>query len=81
MKTTADKNKIQYQTEILTGGGTDTAAIQQMTEGGAIVGCVSIPARHIHQPIEMVHKKDVEGSIDLLTACVNSMDKYDWSKF
>jgi endoglucanase len=79
MKKTADKHKIKWQPEILTAGGTDTAGIQRMTEGGSIAGAVSIPTRHLHQVIEMAHKDDIDGSIKLLTACVTELDKYDWS--
>lgn len=79
MKKTADKHKIKWQPEILTAGGTDTAGIQRMTEGGSIAGAVSIPTRHLHQVIEMAHKDDIQGSIDLLVACVSELDKHDWS--
>ncbi|MFK8043939.1 MAG: M42 family metallopeptidase [Crocinitomicaceae bacterium] len=79
MKKTADKHKIKWQPEILTAGGTDTAGIQRMTQGGSIAGAVSIPTRHLHQVIEMAHKADIKGSIDLLTACVRDLDTYDWS--
>lgn len=78
MKKTADKNNIKWQPEILTAGGTDTAGIQRMTEGGSIAGAVSIPTRHLHQVIEMANKDDIQGSIDLLTACVSELDGYDW---
>lgn len=79
MKKTADKHKIKWQPEILPAGGTDTAGIQRMTAGGAISGAVSIPTRHIHQVIEMANKKDIQGAIDLLSACVKELDTYDWS--
>lgn len=79
MKKTADKHKIKWQPEILTAGGTDTAGIQRMTEGGSIAGAVSIPTRHLHQVIEMAHKNDIQLSIDLLTNCVQDVDTYDWS--
>ena len=78
MKATADKHKIKWQPEILTAGGTDTAGIQRMTEGGSIAGAVSIPTRHLHQVIEMAHKDDIQGSIDLLSACVSEMDQFNW---
>ncbi len=78
MKNTADKHKIKWQPEILTAGGTDTAGIQRMTEGGSIAGAVSIPTRHLHQVIEMAHKDDIQGSIDLLTACISEIDQHDW---
>jgi len=79
MKKTADKHKIKWQPEILTAGGTDTAGIQRMTQGGSIAGAVSIPTRHLHQVIEMANKEDIQASIDLLTACVSDLDTYDWS--
>lgn len=79
MKKTADKNKITWQPEVLPAGGTDTAGIQRMTPGGSISGAISIPTRHIHQVIEMAHKQDIRLSIDLLKACVEDLDSYDWS--
>jgi endoglucanase len=79
MKGVADKNKMTWQTEILTAGGTDTAGIQRMNPGGAIAGAVSIPTRHIHQSIEMADKDDIEGAINLLTYCLTDLDQYDWS--
>lgn len=79
MKQTADKHKIKWQPEILTAGGTDTAGIQRMTQGGSIAGAISIPTRHLHQVIEMANKDDINGSIALLTACLTDIDKYDWS--
>ena len=78
MKKTATENKISWQNEILTAGGTDTASIQRMTPGGSIAGAFSIPTRHIHQVIEMVHKKDVRAAIDLLRVSVENLDSYNW---
>jgi putative aminopeptidase FrvX len=78
MKEISKKHKIKTQLEILPAGGTDTAGVQRMNPGGAISGAVSIPTRHIHQVIEMVHKEDVRGSINLLKACVENLDSYNW---
>lgn len=78
MKQTAEKHQIQWQPEILTAGGTDTAGIQRMTEGGSIAGAISIPTRNLHQVIEMAHKDDIQASIDLLTACLSELDTFDW---
>lgn len=79
MKKTADQHKIKWQPEILTAGGTDTAGVQRMGKDGAISGAVSIPTRHLHQVIEMADKSDIQGAIDLLTSCLESLDQYDWS--
>jgi endoglucanase len=79
MKQIADQEKITWQPEILTAGGTDTAGVQRMGKQGAIAGAISIPTRHLHQVIEMAHKSDIQGSIDLLVACLEKIDTYDWS--
>lgn len=78
MKKVADKNKIKWQPEILSGGGTDTAGLQRMVPGGSIAGAVSVPTRHVHQTVETVHKKDLQSAINLLVACVCELDKHDW---
>ena len=78
MKEIAKNNNIKTQLEILPAGGTDTAGIQRMNPGGSIAGAVSIPTRHIHQVIEMVHKKDVIAAISLLKASVENLDRYNW---
>lgn len=78
LKDTANKHKITWQNEILTAGGTDTSALQQMTAGGSIAGAISIPTRHIHQVIEMAHKEDIKGSIDLLLNAIKDIEKFDW---
>jgi endoglucanase len=79
MKSVATGKKIKWQPEILRAGGTDTASLQRMTPGGSIAGAVSLPTRHIHQVIEMCHKKDIADAIKLLAACVCELDKHDWS--
>jgi tetrahedral aminopeptidase len=79
MQQVADQNQITYQVEVLTMGGTDTAGVQRMGKNGAIAGAISIPTRYLHQVIEMVHKSDVAGAVNLLTKALESIDQYDWS--
>jgi endoglucanase len=79
MKATAEKQKIAWQPEILTAGGTDTASLQRMVGGGSIAGAISVPTRHIHQSIESCHKQDLLSCIDLLVACARDLDKHDWA--
>ncbi|GAB3218540.1 M42 family metallopeptidase [Algoriphagus aestuariicola] len=78
MKKTAESSHVVWQPEILTAGGTDTAGVQRMGKQGAIAGAISIPTRHLHQVIEMAHKHDIAASIDLLVACLEEVDRYDW---
>ncbi|GHC41010.1 M42 family metallopeptidase [Roseibacillus persicicus] len=79
LKDLAGKEAITWQPEILAAGGTDTAGLQRMSPGGSIAGAISIPTRHIHQVIEMCHKSDLQGGIDLLVAAVCNLDSWDWS--
>jgi endoglucanase len=78
MKEVASKNKIAWQPEILTAGGTDTASLQQRGKSGAISGAISIPTRHIHQVIETAHKEDIMSCIDLLSGCLLGLQEFDW---
>ena len=78
LKEIADKNKIKWQPEVLTAGGTDTAGVQRRGKNGAISGAISIPTRHLHQVIEMADKDDIAGCIDLLTYGLEGLDDFDW---
>ena len=78
LKETADKNKIKWQPEVLTAGGTDTAGVQRRGKNGAISGAISIPTRHLHQVIEMADKDDIANCIDLLTHGLEGLDDFDW---
>jgi endoglucanase len=79
LKQVASHHDIKWQPEILPAGGTDTEGIQRRGKNGSIAGAISIPTRHIHQTIEMVHKQDVLDCIELLTASLQELDTYDWS--
>ena len=79
MKGLAEGKSIKWQAEILTAGGTDTAGLQRMGKDGSIAGAISIPTRNIHQVIEMCHKQDVRGGIDLLIEMVLKMDSFNYS--
>lgn len=75
----AEAAGIPWQPEILPAGGTDTAAVQRYGKHGSIAGALSIPTRHIHQVIEMVHRSDVQGAIDLLADALAHLDTGDWN--
>lgn len=68
---TAEKHKIPYQREVLLVGGTDARAIQ-LTRAGVPSGCISIPVRYVHSPSEMVDYTDMQNSIRLLTALLQT---------
>jgi tetrahedral aminopeptidase len=66
----AKEGRIPYQLEVLTAGGTDTAAIQLAREG-VPAGCISIPTRYVHSISEVIHAVDVQACIDLLAAILS----------
>lgn len=68
---------VRWQSEILQAGGTDTAVIQ-LAGNGCIAGAVSIPTRHIHQVIEMVHEEDVRAAVDLLLIASENLILHNW---
>ena len=79
LKQIASQHDIKWQPEILPAGGTDTEGIQRRGKDGSIAGAISIPTRHIHQVIEMVHQQDTLDCIELLTVAILDLDNYDWS--
>jgi endoglucanase len=77
MQGRAEALGLAWQPEILAAGGTDTGALQRFSKHGTIVGCISIPTRHIHTTVETVHPEDVAAAIDLLSACIQQLDTFD----
>lgn len=71
MRQAAQSRNIPYQNEIITAGGTDTAAIMH-TGRGALAGCMSLPGRNIHSPCEIVSMSDMENGARLLCACAET---------
>ena len=65
----SEKHGIKYQYEVLTAGGTDTSSMQTAC-AGAFTGCISIPTRYIHTPVETVDMADVTACVNLLAAII-----------
>lgn len=63
---------IPYQAEVLTGGTTDSSAIQ-LNKEGVPAGTISIPSRYIHSPVEVIDLKDLHYSTELLKAFYESL--------
>lgn len=60
----AKREKIPYQREVLTFGGTDTSSMQ-LTGCGSVAGALSVPTRYVHSGVELCDMKDVKACIDL----------------
>jgi tetrahedral aminopeptidase len=67
LRALAKKRSIKYQMEILPRGGTDAGAIREVS-GHCAVGTISVPLRYVHSSVETVNKKDLEASVHLLAA-------------
>lgn len=67
MASIAEKQKIPSQKEILTAGGSDTAALQ-LAGAGCRAGCISIPLRYCHSGVETADMRDVQACRDLVCA-------------
>lgn len=64
---TAEKRKIPYQLDVVSGGTTD-ASIIALNKEGVAASTISIPARYIHSPVEVVDLNDVVNAVLLAKA-------------
>ena len=67
-----EEQKIPFQREILTAGGTDTSSMQ-LAGSGCRAGALSIPTRYIHSGVETCDMKDANACVDLACAFVLSL--------
>ena len=67
-----DENDIKYQLEVSDGGTTDGSAIQLIREG-IPTGVLSVPTRYIHSPVSVCSMEDIESTIQLIVAAINSL--------
>lgn len=72
----AKENDIPHQMEVLPAGGTDAGAIQR--SGRAVPSItLSIPCRYVHSVVEMIHGGDLEATVQLLTAFMETAHEAD----
>lgn len=65
---TAEAEGIEHSVSA-SGRGTSTDAdVLQISRAGIPTGLVSIPLRYMHSPVELVDLRDVEATVELLTA-------------
>lgn len=65
---TAEAEGIEHSVSA-SGRGTSTDAdVLQISRSGIPTGLVSIPLRYMHSPVELVDLRDVEATVELLTA-------------
>lgn len=75
LRNTGDKMKIPYQLEVGDGGNTDASIINLVRDGIPSIP-LSVPARYIHSPVEVVDLHDVQATIDLLVESLHKKPKF-----
>ncbi len=65
LEAVAKKKRIKTQRTVLSGGGQDGAAAQQIGQGCRAMGLV-VGTRYIHTVTEMIDKRDLKAACDLL---------------
>ena len=73
----AEEKGIKYQLELLPHGGTDASAVQ-LSRSGVPSFTLSTPTRYVHTVNEMAHLDDIQASIDLLAAFLESAGTRDY---
>lgn len=73
----AKKNDIPYQLAA-SGRGTGTDAnVIQLSRGGVATGLIGLPLRYMHNPCEMIALSDLDNTVKLLTAFIESVTEKD----
>ncbi|MCS7121196.1 MAG: M42 family metallopeptidase [Archaeoglobaceae archaeon] len=75
LRETAEKYNIPYQLEVAEGGTTDASAIS-LTKQGIPAGVVSVPARYIHSPVEVVDLRDCDSAANLVAKALETYKDY-----
>lgn len=69
----AQKYNIPYQIEVAAGGTTD-ASIINLNKEGVPAGTISIPARYIHSPVEVIDLRDLQYTVQLTKRFTENID-------
>ncbi|MGA9097500.1 MAG: M42 family metallopeptidase [Methanotrichaceae archaeon] len=72
---TAKEFNIQVQLEASDGGTTDATAIY-LTKEGIPTGVLSVAARYIHSPVEVLSLNDVDNAAELMARALETATKY-----
>ena len=70
----AQRNKLPFQYEVLTGYGEDGSEIQRFKTGRPSIN-LTIPVRYLHSHAGILSRKDFDTAVDLLTAVLMALDQ------
>lgn len=71
----AEGQEYDYHRVVTDGGVTDAMSIE-LEKDGIPTGSISVPARHIHSPIEVVKISDLEDTVEFLKDSFETMEDY-----
>ncbi|HIH69075.1 M42 family metallopeptidase [Methermicoccus shengliensis] len=71
----AKRHDIPVQLDVSEGGTTDATAIH-LTKGGIPTGCIGIPVRYIHSPVEVADLEDAVHASRLLARAIECVGEY-----
>jgi endoglucanase len=75
LRETATESSIPYQLDVGNGGTTDATAIN-ITKTGIPCTVVSVPARYIHSPVEVLSLSDLRNGARLIAEAIRSAHRY-----
>jgi len=75
LRETAEQASIPYQLGVGDGGNTDATAIS-ITRTGIPCSVISIPARYIHSPVEVLSLRDLDQGAALIAAAITRAHEY-----
>lgn len=75
LRETAEEASIPYQLNVGDGGNTDATAIS-ISKAGIPCSVISVPARYIHSPVEVLSLKDLDNGAALIAAAIRTAHRY-----
>ena len=75
LRESADKASVPYQLGVGNGGTTDATAIN-ITKSGIPCSVISVPARYIHSPVEVLSLRDLDQGAELIAAAIVRAHEY-----
>jgi putative aminopeptidase FrvX len=78
IKDLANKNNIEFQCDMFSGGGTD-AAQAHLSNGGKLSIVLGIPLRYCHGSYSMTDLRDAEGLINLILCIIKGFTNQEYS--
>jgi putative aminopeptidase FrvX len=75
LRESADGASIPYQLGVGNGGTTDATAIN-ITKSGIPCSVISVPARYIHSPVEVLSLRDLDQGAELIAAAIVRAHEY-----